>query len=83
MHGTMNLKFANAKQAKETHEYRNIKQELHKTTAAIWFNKTCRERGIKPNYINIKINGKSSETTRQEHTTRAATRDTGGCKCST
>jgi hypothetical protein len=39
MHGTMNLKFANAKQAKETYEYRNIKQKLHKTTAAIWFNK--------------------------------------------
>jgi hypothetical protein len=38
MHGTMNLKFANAKQAKETYEYRNIKQKLHKTTAAIWFN---------------------------------------------
>jgi hypothetical protein len=57
MHGTMNLKFANAKQAKETYEYRNIKQKLHKTTAAIWFNKTYRERGIKPNYINIKING--------------------------
>jgi hypothetical protein len=54
MHRTMNLKFANAKQAKETYEYRNIKQKLHKTTAAIWFNKTCRERGIKPNYINIK-----------------------------
>jgi hypothetical protein len=46
MHGTMNLKFANAKQAKETYEYRNIKQKLHKTTAAIWFNKKCRERGI-------------------------------------
>jgi hypothetical protein len=27
MHGTMNLKFANAKQAKDTHEYRNIKIE--------------------------------------------------------
>jgi hypothetical protein len=38
MHGTMNLKFANAKQAKDTYEYRNIKQKLHKTTAAIWFN---------------------------------------------
>jgi hypothetical protein len=38
MHGTMNLKFANVKQAKETPEYRNITQKLHKTTAAIWFN---------------------------------------------
>jgi hypothetical protein len=25
MHGTMNLKFANAKQAKDTYEYRNTK----------------------------------------------------------
>jgi hypothetical protein len=43
----MNLKFINAKQAKEVYEYKNIKQKLHKTTAAIWFNKTCREKGIK------------------------------------
>jgi hypothetical protein len=27
MHGTMNLKFANAKQAEETYEYKNIKQK--------------------------------------------------------
>jgi hypothetical protein len=39
-----------AKQAKDTYNYRNIKQKLHKTTAAIWFNKTCRERGLTPNY---------------------------------
>jgi hypothetical protein len=45
MHGTMNLKFSSAKQAKEVYEYKNIKQKLHKTTAAIWFNKTCREKG--------------------------------------
>jgi hypothetical protein len=57
MHGTMNLKFISAKQAKEIYKYKNIKQKLHKTTAAIWFNKTCREKGIKPSYINIKING--------------------------
>jgi hypothetical protein len=37
MHGTMNLKFISAKQAKEVYEYKNIKQKLHKTTAAIWF----------------------------------------------
>jgi hypothetical protein len=32
-----------AKQAKEVYEYKNIKQKLRKTTAAIWFNKTCRD----------------------------------------
>jgi hypothetical protein len=42
--GTMNLKFISAKQAKEVYEYKNIKQKLHKTTAAIWFNKTCRDQ---------------------------------------
>jgi hypothetical protein len=46
MHGTMNLKFTNTKQAKEVCEYKNAKQKLHKTTAAVWFNKTCREKGI-------------------------------------
>jgi hypothetical protein len=26
----------------EKYAYRNIKRKLHKTIAAIWFNKTCR-----------------------------------------
>jgi hypothetical protein len=43
MHGTTNLKFINAEQARDIHMYKNIKQKLHKTIAAIWFNKTCRE----------------------------------------
>ena len=42
MHGTMNVKFINAKQAKEVYQYRNIKRKLYKTNAAIWYNKTCR-----------------------------------------
>ena len=41
MHGTTNLKFINAKQAGDIYVYKNIKQKLHKTIAAIWFNKTC------------------------------------------
>jgi hypothetical protein len=57
MHGTMNVKIVNAEQARECHRFRNIKQKLHKTIAARWFNETCRERNIKPNYINIRING--------------------------
>jgi len=43
MHGSMNIKFINAKQAKEVHAYKNIKRKLYKTNAAIWFNKTCRD----------------------------------------
>jgi len=39
MHGTMNVKFINAKQAKEVYQYRNIKRKLYKTNAAIWYNK--------------------------------------------
>jgi len=41
MHETMNVKFINAKQAKEVYQYRNIKRKLYKTNAAIWYNKTC------------------------------------------
>ena len=35
----MNVKFINAKQAKEVYQYRNIKRNLYKTNAAIWYNK--------------------------------------------
>ena len=38
MHGSMNNKFVNAKQATEIHAYKNIKRKLYKTKAAIWFN---------------------------------------------
>jgi hypothetical protein len=44
MHGTMNLKFISAKQAKEVYEYKNIKQKLHKTTAATWFNESVEKK---------------------------------------
>jgi hypothetical protein len=32
-----------------------------RTHAAIWFNKTCRDKQLKPNYINIKINGNNQQ----------------------
>jgi len=35
MHGPTNNKFANAKQTKVIHEYKNIKRRLYKTTEAI------------------------------------------------
>jgi hypothetical protein len=48
MHGSMNIKFINAKQAIEVHAYKNIKLKLYKTNATIWFNKTLTKRaGIK------------------------------------
>jgi len=50
MHGSINIKFINAKQATETHAYKNTKRKLYKTNAAIWFNKTCRDKQLTPNY---------------------------------
>jgi len=44
MHGPMNVKFINAKQAKETYQYRNVKRKLYKINAVIWDNKICRDK---------------------------------------
>jgi hypothetical protein len=46
MHRFSNIKFANAKQAKEIYTYKNIKQKLYKINAVIWYNKTCREKHL-------------------------------------
>ena len=61
MHSTKSLKFVNAKQANIIYEYKNIRRKLYKTNAAIWFNKTCRLKEIKPKYIGIKINGNNKQ----------------------
>jgi len=61
MHGTMNVKFINAKQAIEVYQYSNIKRKLYKTNAAIWYNKTCRQNHLKPTYVNIRINGNNTQ----------------------
>ena len=42
IHGPMNVKFINAKQGKEIHQFTNIERKLYKTNAAIWYDKTCR-----------------------------------------
>ena len=62
-HVPLNVKLVNAKQTKETYRYRNTKEKLYKTNAAIWYNKICREKQQAPNYmyISIKINGKNSQ----------------------
>jgi hypothetical protein len=57
MHGLTNPNFTNAKQAGDIYSYRNVKQNLLKTIEAIWFSKTCREKELRLNYINIRING--------------------------
>jgi hypothetical protein len=68
IHGQQNVKFINAQQAKSVYKYRNIEEKLHKTNAAIWFNKTCKYKQLTPNYIAIKIqwnNPRNHETTKQ------------------
>ena len=35
--------------------------KLLKTNAAIWFNKICRDRQLKPKYISFKINGRKQQ----------------------
>ena len=67
---TMNLKFSEAKQAKEIYQNKNIKRKLYKTSAAIWYNKICRLKRLTPTYINIHINGNNKQCRR---TQRAAT----------
>jgi len=62
MHRPIHIKSACAKQAKIYHEYKNIKQRLHKTTVAMWYNKTYKEKHLTPNYFTIKINDKSRQS---------------------
>ena len=68
MHGTMKIKFINAKQAKNFFEYKNNKRKMNKINAAILYNKMCKLKGITPSYINIKINGNNKQTQRSKET---------------
>jgi len=43
MHGPLIVKFGNAQQLKHTYQYKNTKEKLCKTNAAIWCNKMCRK----------------------------------------
>jgi hypothetical protein len=62
MHGSMDVKFIDAKQAKELHQFKNIKRKLYRTNAAIWYNKTCRDKQLTPKYISIWVNGKNKQS---------------------
>jgi len=37
------------------------KLKLLRTNAAVWFNKMCKIKHLKPNYLNIKVNGNKSQ----------------------
>jgi hypothetical protein len=65
MHGMNNIQFINAKQAKEIHQYKNLKVKLHKASAAILYNKMCKQLQLTPKYFSIKLSG----TNRQSHET--------------
>jgi hypothetical protein len=66
IHGQQNVKLINAQQAQSIYKYRNIKEKLHKTNAAISFNKTYKYKQLTPNYIVIKI----KENNPRNHKTR-------------
>ena len=56
MLGTTNIKFIDAQQAKLAYQYKNTKRKLYKTNAAIWYNKTCRQKRLTPKYsISISV----------------------------
>jgi hypothetical protein len=58
----MNVKCIDAKQAKEIHQYQNIKRRLYRTNAAVWYNKTCRDKQLTPKYISIRVNRKNKQS---------------------
>jgi hypothetical protein len=61
---SVTIKITDAQQARIYNIYKNTKLKLLKSNAAIWFNKICRERHLKPKYINITINGRKQQDKR-------------------
>jgi hypothetical protein len=71
-YGRNNLKVTNAQQARIIHRHKNTKQKLLKTNAAIRFNNMCRLKHLTPKYIQIKVNGNSTQSI---HTRNAAVKN--------
>ena len=71
MHCQPSVKICTAEQAKNIHQYKNNKLKLHKTNAAIWYNKSCRMKGLTLKYISIKVSGNNM---RSKYTTSNAIR---------
>ena len=55
IHGQQNIKSGYAKQAKQAHEYKNIKTKLCKMNAAFWYNKMCRPKQSTPNNMTTHV----------------------------
>jgi len=68
MHGQPSVKICTAEQAKNIHQYKNNKLKLHKTNAAIWYNKSCRMKGLTPKYISIKVSDNNKRVTQLAQT---------------
>jgi len=49
MHDQQNIKFCNAQQVKQTHQYKSIKRKLYKNNAVIWYKKTFGMKQLTPN----------------------------------
>ena len=62
IYGENNIKFVVARQAKDVYQYKNITEKLHRTNAAIWHNKLCRQLQLTPKYIAIKVNGHNRQS---------------------
>jgi hypothetical protein len=52
----------NVKQAQVVYNFKNTKEKLLKTTAAIWFNKICKSHQLTPKYIKIEVNGNNKQS---------------------
>jgi len=61
LHGPDNVKFTSVQQAKQMYRYKNTKEKLQKANTAIWYNNTCRQKFLMPNYISIQINGNNQQ----------------------
>jgi hypothetical protein len=55
------MKFSSEQQEKIYNNYQNTKLKLLKMNAAIWFNKMCKIKYLKPSYIHFKTNGKTPQ----------------------
>jgi uncharacterized protein (UPF0333 family) len=52
------IKFVDAKQAKSTYEFVNVKRKLLTTNANIWFNQQTITHHVIPKYVKVKVIGK-------------------------
>ena len=60
MHGST-MKLSNTQQAKIINNYQNTRLKLLKTNAAVWFNRMCKIKQVKPNYIHFRTNRKTRQ----------------------